>query len=329
MWLRLGSSVGRRLMVQRQRTAVSHTTCTCMYMSDGSGPSNGKIGGKKGQTMALVEKMRDKLDRDSTLHQGDSWEELWQEGVTPWDLHQPTPVLQQELDTTALTSTSTSSSVGKRVLVPGCGSGFDLITLAERLGQDSVIVGLDISTTSLQRAQQVLLDHHSSSNTTSTGTVLLAQGDFFERPDSWDTVFSTNKDDPSKSNTCIPSFGSSFDLIYDYVFFCALPLSLRPQWGATMASLLEPSQGRLLTLMFPILPDADPTRGPPFPVTVQDYQHVLQCHGVVMESTEPYASTQTVPSRVGKELVCWWKHSSTVSAAAGEEDHVPTPVSKL
>ena len=97
-----------------------------------------------------------------------------------------------------------------------------------------------------------------------------------------------------------------FDFIFDYTFFCALLPSLRPAWGARTAELLAPGTGRLLTFMFPILTDADPRQGPPYPVTIDDYRRVLEPHGVHMDDDKPRQNAETVPSRAGRELVCWW-----------------------
>lgn len=44
----------------------------------------------------------------------DGWEKSWREGVTPWDLGQPTPILLHLLQMGSLPK--------GRALVPGCGS---------------------------------------------------------------------------------------------------------------------------------------------------------------------------------------------------------------
>jgi hypothetical protein len=113
---------------------------------------------------------------------------------------------------------------------------------------------------------------------------------------------------------------ASFDFIFDYTFFCALPPTRRKEWGERTSQLLVPETGRLLTFIFPILKQDDtdeddhtdesdsnrlPT-GPPFPVTVKDYRRVLEPVGVQMESDHAYENSDTVPQRVGTELVCWW-----------------------
>ena len=39
-----------------------------------------------------------------------------------------------------------------------------------------------------------------------------------------------------------------FDFIFDYTFFCALPMTMRPEWGARTAKLLKPGRlARILT----------------------------------------------------------------------------------
>ena len=260
-----------------------------------------------GKNQVLVEKMRHRLSEDSTSSQENGWDELWQNNVTPWDINMPTPALEAELLTTKLENHDKNQTY--KILVPGCGSGFDLLTMARHQDQwqqaglirDGIVVGLDISLTSLKHARQVTIDDDALPTNT-TSCVTLAHGDFFDC-NSWKSVYCSQSD---KENTISQSFQEgSFDLIYDYVFFCALPPKLRPSWGNAVSSLLKPVTGRLLTLMFPVLPNAE-VKGPPYPVTVENYRSVLEPRGVVMES-RPYESQHTIPPRAGKELVCWWR----------------------
>jgi len=226
-----------------------------------------------------------------------NWDDLWKDGLTPWDLKSPTPLLVKELTDRPIHA--------RHILVPGCGAGYDLSTFrnlcnASRSSSSPtegtvVVVGLDISPTSLDRAKQVL--HDSIYPSDSTTVVNLMVGDFFT--DDWAKMYSTKRGHDSGLD------GTTFDFIYDYTFFCALPPNLRPAWGRRTAELLI-TGGRLLTIMFPILPDADRMVGPPFPVTVEDYQQVLGPHGVFMDG-DPFESVASVSSRSGKELVCYWK----------------------
>lgn len=245
-------------------------------------------------TMKIVEQVRERMKGNG------SWEDLWKQGLTPWDLGGPTPLLIQELKQQEITNSL-------RTLVPGCGSGYDIATLVahheslltkfpEQSGTESVVIGLDISPTSLDRAATVV-------NAIEKGNtrVQLKCGDFFRDESDWTTVYTSHNGDvvsPSSEDT-------KFDFIFDYTFCCALPPSLRMKWGDRMSTLLRPNTGRLFTIIFPILPGEDRSKGPPYPVTVEDYRQSLKAGGVVAES-EPYESPHTVPSRSGKELCCYW-----------------------
>ena len=94
-----------------------------------------------------------------------------------------------------------------RVLVPGCGSGYEVKLFAER-GHD--VLGIDFSDAAVQASQRVLgkLARH------------VKKADFF-----------TLEEAP-------------YDLVYERTFLCALPRALRAQWGSRIATLVRPS-GRL------------------------------------------------------------------------------------
>lgn len=213
----------------------------------------------------------------NSLSEGDyGWDELWKKNLTPWDLGIATPSLAHELEKYGKDL--------KRVLVPGCGSGYDLITLMNHrlsCGGSSEIVGLDLSLTSTLRAKSII---QAEEYPIDINDVNIVQGDFF--------AFSEAID--------------GFDFIFDYTFFCALPHNLRQQWGERMGELVKEG-GRLLTLVYPIDKkngNNESADGPPFPVTVEEYEKVLFPEGFVKESE--YVSKETVPQRRGRESVVWW-----------------------
>ena len=311
---------------------------------------------------AQVKAMRQQLHEDSNelissspIVQKNGWDSLWQENITPWDLGKPTPVLLAELDVhwdkatlsneEDHTSTTTSTF---RSLVPGCGAGYDLVTLAlhhetwmaqhndnnnnnksskPSLPNSAVVVGLDISATSLvERASTVVAAGIESDNNNSTNPTLqntrvdLINGDFF-KPSEWNVVRSFGSDDIEQHPQTLGQNNSlQFDFIFDYTFFCALHPSMRSKWGAQMAKLLTPGTGRLLTMIFPIMfPPPTAHRwpdGPPFPVTVEDYRAVLEPHGIVMDvRTSGHdditgITTSSSPVRV---------HPDTVAPRVGKE----------
>lgn len=308
---------------------------------------------------AQVQVMRQQLIDDqesneltSSSVRKNAWDSLWQDNITPWDLGQPTPVLMAELesqwDKTTRTinvedATSTTNNTTFRSLVPGCGAGYDLVTLAFHHEQwiadaskpsqpnAAVIVGLDISDTSLvERASTVVAtgiqNNKKSNNLELKNTRIdLINGDFFKNTTDWNVVRSFGSESEQHSHQEDPT---TFDFIFDYTFFCALHPSMRSSWGEQMAKLLTPGTGRLLTIMFPMLPTtANRLDGPPFPVTVEDYRAVLEPRGIVMDertahhgdddttsgssslSSPVRIHPDTVAPRVGKEMVCWWVRS--------------------
>ncbi|KAF2298268.1 hypothetical protein GH714_020969 [Hevea brasiliensis] len=87
-----------------------------------------------------VNQMQRILDTDSS----GGWEKCWEQGLTPWDLGQPTPVLLHLHHTGALPK-------GK-ALVPGCGSGHDVVAIA---CPERYIVGLDISEKAIKKAEEI------------------------------------------------------------------------------------------------------------------------------------------------------------------------------
>ncbi|KAJ6841358.1 putative thiol methyltransferase 2 isoform X2 [Iris pallida] len=165
----------------------------------------------------------------------DGWQKSWEEGLTPWDLGQPTPIILHLLQTGTLPE--------GRVLIPGCGSGYDVIAIANPV---RYVVGLDISTSAINKAKE-----WSSSLPNAKYFTLLA-ADFF----TWQPT-------------------ELFDLVFDYTFFCALDPSMRPSWAKRVSEILKPD-GELITLIY-LMNDQD--GGPPYNNSLADYDEVLRPMG--------------------------------------------------
>lgn len=114
--------------------------------------------------------------------------------MTPWDAGGAPPRLQQWL--------KARKSLA-RVLIPGCGTGYEVRLFAEQ-GYD--VLAIDFSDAALEAARREL---------GSLGR-LLRKADFFsfEEP--------------------------PFDLVYERAFLCALPRAVWPDWGRCIAGLVHP-----------------------------------------------------------------------------------------
>jgi SAM-dependent methyltransferase len=131
------------------------------------------------------------------------WEKRFREGFTPWDAGKTPASLERFLR---------QEPPGQRVLIPGCGSGYEVRAFAEA-GFD--VAAIDFTPAAVERAQQVLGPLASR--------VRLA--DFFEF-------------DPDP-----------FDLVYERAFLCALPPRIWPTYPPRAASLLRPG-GKLAGFFF-------------------------------------------------------------------------------
>ncbi|KAJ8651089.1 hypothetical protein MRB53_004112 [Persea americana] len=90
-------------------------------------------------TNPKVTKLQELVNESSA----DGWEKSWEQRLTPWDLGQPTPVILHLLQTGAL--------LKGRALIPGCGSGYDVVAIAS---PERYVVGLDIADNAIKKARE-------------------------------------------------------------------------------------------------------------------------------------------------------------------------------
>ncbi|KAK5804412.1 hypothetical protein E1A91_A09G181600v1 [Gossypium mustelinum] len=216
------------------------------------------------QTNPRIQKLQQIVKTDASA----GWEESWKQGVTPWDLGRPTPVILH-------LHHSGSLPMG-RVLVPGCGTGYDVVAMA---CPGRYVVGLDISEEAIKKAKQM------SSSLPNADNFTFIEADFF----SWRPT-------------------DLFDLIFDYTFFCAILPEMRSAWAQQIQNFLKPD-GELVTLMFPM---DDHAGGPPFKVSIEDYEEVL--HPMGFKAVSIVDNELAIEARKGREKLGRWKrgvgHSS-------------------
>jgi SAM-dependent methyltransferase len=189
------------------------------------------------------------------------WKEAWKAGRTPWDAGASAPAL---LDLIAQGRVPAG-----RVLVPGCGTGYDLATLAR---SDREVVGVDLS----EDAKTAFLRAHPEL----PGDVVYEVTDFF-------------------------SFAPEerFDFVWDYTFFCALDPGQRGTWGETMRRLIKPG-GLLATLLFPFEDPISDREGPPWPINTALVRNHIED---AFEELEAREVDNTHTGREGKERLALWR----------------------
>ena len=156
----------------------------------------------------------------------DFWDTRFRQNVTPWDAGRVPGALRRFL----------GRHTGRgRVLVPGCGTGYEVRELAHA-GFD--VIAIDFSEAALEAARRELgpLAH------------LVRLGDYF----------GFERDTPP------------FDAIYERAFLCALPRRVWNDWARRTAQLLRPG-GLLFGLFF----FDDNVKGPPFGIAAEQLEALL------------------------------------------------------
>jgi hypothetical protein len=201
----------------------------------------------------------------------DAWEQRWIEGRTRWDQGRSSPILQGLVDSNSLPN--------GRALVPGCGAGWDVFTLAT---PERSVLGLEVAPTAVERFEKL---RHELKVPDDRARIALA--DFF---------------------TLHPALaGGPFDLVWDYTFLCAIEPAKREAWARQMWGFVAPG-GELVTLIFPVTSfhptREEPGEGPPYPMHPELVRELLAGR---FEPTvlEPVAHSN--PGREGMEWLGRWR----------------------
>jgi SAM-dependent methyltransferase len=143
------------------------------------------------------------------------WDTRFRDKRTPWDAASTPPDLESYL---------AQETGGGRVLIPGCGSAYEVRTFSEK-GYE--VVAIDFSAAAVERARQVL--------GVLQGAVILA--DFFS----------------------YGFGGAAFDVIYERAFLASLPRKMWPDYARRVGELLRAGGSLVGFFVY-----GDQKGGPPF-----------------------------------------------------------------
>lgn len=193
-----------------------------------------------------------------------SWEDAWREGRTGWDAGGSPPVLGQLVADGSLPS--------GRAIVPGCGAGYDLLTLSHAVER---VVGVDLAPTA-KRA--------------------------------FDANVQARGLDPSRTQYLVEDFfafepEAPFDLFWDYTFLCAIEPERRTDWARRVDELIA-EDGELVTLIFPVVDRPLNPGGPPHPMSPDLVRSLLEPR---WEATHLEPVEVSHPGREGKEWLGRWR----------------------
>ncbi len=198
------------------------------------------------------------------------WQQAYADGTTPWDLRAPTPALATLLAQPVLAEAGLRAAA--RIAVPGCGRGHDLRVWSQR-GFD--VTGFDLAPSAVEEASALLALNRARAR------VLCRD------------VFGL-----------VPEFEDSFDLVYDYTCYCAIPPHLRSAYAHTLAGILRP-RGLLLHLTFPMRAELVGKHGrPPHLITETDLHKSFDAH---FELLRDLPAEHSVPQRVAAERWFLWR----------------------
>ncbi len=191
------------------------------------------------------------------------WEQLYQEGHTPWDKGAPAPPLKEWIR-------SNPEKMNGSVLVPGCGLGHDVHEIATSTQADEIL-GIDISPSAVESA----LGRSKSERTA------FELADLFNLPE---------------------SHRERFDWVWEHTCFCAIDPNLRSDYVKAVHGALKPG-GRLLAVFYlnPYDNEHAPGEGPPHGTCEAELKELFIESGK-FEMLESYVPSESYSGREGLEL---------------------------
>lgn len=191
------------------------------------------------------------------VNKSEFWDNLYKNNSVGWDLKTPTPAFIDLLKSEYFTDKS-------KMLITGCGYGHDAIAAAKN---NFNVTAVDFSEMAIQFAQSLAKKENVKIN-------FIAE-DFFLLKD---------------------NHLNSYEIIFDYVTYCAIDPSRRKEYADKIYQLLKP-EGIFAIVLFPI---EKRIGGPPFAVDVDEATKLFSEKLKLVISTDEINS---IKPRKGRELL--------------------------
>ncbi|MCX8107093.1 MAG: TPMT family class I SAM-dependent methyltransferase [Ignavibacterium album] len=191
------------------------------------------------------------------VNKSEFWDELYLSNSVAWDLKSPTPAFIDLLS-------SEYFSGRKKLLVVGCGYGYDAIEAAKNGFE---VTALDFSQAAIASAKKLAVKENVN--------VEFLVEDFFNLKE---------------------KYLNSFELVFDYVTYCAINPARRKEYAEKISDVLQPN-GIFAIILFPI---ENRVGGPPFAVDVSEATNYFSWKLELIVSTDKINS---IKPRKGRELL--------------------------
>lgn len=185
------------------------------------------------------------------------WNEKYLNSESSWDLNSPNPVFIQLLNENKFISRG-------KILIAGCGKGYDAIAAAQ-MGYD--VTAIDFSSYAINFTNELAAKNSVSIKTIEEDIFVLNAG-----------------------------YENQFDIVYDYVMYCAINPDRRREYAEKISSLLKPD-GKYVALFFPV---EKREGGPPFGISLTDTYSVFS-HYLKLELSN--RQVDSIKPRKGREVL--------------------------
>ncbi|WP_337864568.1 methyltransferase domain-containing protein [Ignavibacterium sp.] len=198
------------------------------------------------------------------VNKAEFWDTLYKINSVGWDLKTPTPAFLDLFKSDYFKEKS-------KLLITGCGYGYDAVAAAK---SNFDVTAIDFSETAIQFAESLAKKENVKIN--------FLVNDFFLLDE---------------------NYFQSYEIIFDYVTFCAIDPARRKEYANKIFQLLKPT-GIFAIILFPI---EKRIGGPPFAIDVDEATKLFSDKLELILSTD---NINSIKPRKGRELLQLYRKSN-------------------